>query len=85
MLMTAAPVLPFDEPFTGLDFNSLQTVMAIMKQVARDCPQAAMIIVKSSTVWPRCFNRLPRHFGKQAIAVCGGIGMNPSLNSYWQS
>ncbi|GAW98893.1 ABC transporter ATP-binding protein [Secundilactobacillus mixtipabuli] len=44
MLMMATPVLLFDEPFTGLDFNSLQTIMAIMKQVAHDCHQTMIIV-----------------------------------------
>ncbi|MCH5462338.1 ABC transporter ATP-binding protein [Lactobacillus sp. LC28-10] len=44
MLIMATPVLLFDEPFTGLDFSSLQTIMAIMKQVAHDCHQTMLIV-----------------------------------------
>lgn len=44
MLIMATPVLLFDEPFTGLDFSSLQTIMAIMKQVAKDCQQTMLIV-----------------------------------------
>lgn len=44
MLIMATPVMLFDEPFTGLDFSSLQTVMAIMKQVAQDCQQTMVIV-----------------------------------------
>ena len=44
MLIMATPVELFDEPFTGLDFTSLQTVMAIMKTVAHDCQQTMVIV-----------------------------------------
>ena len=44
MLIMATPVLLFDEPFTGLDFSSLQAVMTIMKQVAKDCQQTMIIV-----------------------------------------
>lgn len=44
MLMMATPLLLFDEPFTGLDYASLQQVMAVMKQVATDCNQTFVIV-----------------------------------------
>lgn len=44
MLMMATPVLLFDEPFTGLDFTSLQQILQLMKQVVRDCHQTYIIV-----------------------------------------
>lgn len=44
MLIMATPVLLLDEPFTGLDFSSLQTIIVIMKQVAHDNQQTLIIV-----------------------------------------
>ena len=44
MLIMATPILLFDEPFTGLDFVSLQAIMAVMRQVATDCQQTYLIV-----------------------------------------
>ncbi|GAX04810.1 energy-coupling factor transporter ATP-binding protein [Secundilactobacillus pentosiphilus] len=44
MLIMATPVLLLDEPFTGLDFSSLQTIIAIMKQVTHDNQQTLVIV-----------------------------------------
>lgn len=44
MLIMATPILLFDEPFTGLDFASLQAIMAVMRQVATDCQQTYLIV-----------------------------------------
>ncbi|WP_054710237.1 ABC transporter ATP-binding protein [Secundilactobacillus paracollinoides] len=44
MLMMGTPILLFDEPFTGLDFRSMQQVIVLMKQVAHDCHQTYIIV-----------------------------------------
>lgn len=44
MLMMGTPILLFDEPFTGLDFTSLQQVLSLMQHVAHDCHQTYVIV-----------------------------------------